>query len=207
MLSKLAKTIQNIISTELKGKADLNVIDVGCGNKPYYPFFASIAKRYLGVDIIRYEKVDVIAAAESLPFRDATFDLVVSITVLEHVNDPQRVISEIHRVLKKNGNIILSTPGVYPYHGPPDFWRFTDDGIKRILGNFRRINVRPIGGSMSCLLRIINLYIQLLRLKPLKRIIIIANNVAGMILDWLTLPYPFIHNKFFICHYIAFAEK
>ena len=48
--------------------------------------------------------------ATSLPFADNSFDAVVSFEVIEHVEDYERFLSEIHRVLKRSGKLILSTP-------------------------------------------------------------------------------------------------
>ena len=47
---------------------------------------------------------------EKLPYPDATFDLVVCHTVLEHVHDVQKVVSEIHRVLKPGGKAHIQCP-------------------------------------------------------------------------------------------------
>lgn len=48
--------------------------------------------------------------ATSLPFADNSFDAVVSFEVIEHVKDYERFLSEIHRVLRRGGKLILSTP-------------------------------------------------------------------------------------------------
>jgi len=48
--------------------------------------------------------------ATSLPFADNSFDVVVSFEVIEHVKDYERFLSEIRRVLRRNGKLIFSTP-------------------------------------------------------------------------------------------------
>ncbi|OGD20968.1 MAG: hypothetical protein A2W03_07610 [Candidatus Aminicenantes bacterium RBG_16_63_16] len=57
----------------------------------------------------------VALAGTALPFRDGTFDLVVGLDYLEHVDDDDRVLEEISRVLKKGGEIILVTPQTGPF--------------------------------------------------------------------------------------------
>lgn len=47
---------------------------------------------------------------ENLSFESGEFDLVVSLDVLEHVNDPSRALSELHRVLKDGGELLLTVP-------------------------------------------------------------------------------------------------
>ncbi len=50
------------------------------------------------------------ATAENLPVRDQSFDLVLLLEVLEHVEDPETTLQEIGRVLKTNGTLLLSVP-------------------------------------------------------------------------------------------------
>ena len=56
--------------------------------------------------------------AHSLPFADETFDAVVSIEVIEHVEHPEKMASEMARVLKPGGCLILSTPNRHFYGDP-----------------------------------------------------------------------------------------
>lgn len=50
---------------------------------------------------------------EPLPFKDAEFDFVVSLANLEHLEDPQKNINEIYRVLRPGGRLVLTTPSIY----------------------------------------------------------------------------------------------
>ncbi|MBI3397008.1 class I SAM-dependent methyltransferase [Candidatus Woesebacteria bacterium] len=52
----------------------------------------------------------MVADAHSLPFESNSFDAVVALEVLEHVYEPKKVLSEIKRVLKKNGYAIFLVP-------------------------------------------------------------------------------------------------
>ena len=64
-----------------------SVLDVGCGAKPYYPFFAPYASSYVGVDR-QNPAAELEGTAEDVPAEDGTFDLVLCTQVLEHVDDP-----------------------------------------------------------------------------------------------------------------------
>lgn len=58
-------------------------------------------------------------AAENIPYPDNYFDFVNICEVLEHVEDPQKLLSEVHRVLKPRGRAYLSVPnrfGFYDQH-------------------------------------------------------------------------------------------
>jgi SAM-dependent methyltransferase len=57
------------------------VLDVGCGVKPYAPFFDPYAESYVGVDIGN-PAADLEGTAEALPVEDGAFDLVLSTQVL-----------------------------------------------------------------------------------------------------------------------------
>ena len=49
-------------------------------------------------------------SAEELPFEDASFDLIISTCLLAHVGDPERVLMEIKRVIKENGQVVIGLP-------------------------------------------------------------------------------------------------
>ncbi len=52
----------------------------------------------------------VVGKAQSLPFKDNTFDVVFMAEVIEHFLDTQKALMEVRRVLKRNGTIIITTP-------------------------------------------------------------------------------------------------
>jgi SAM-dependent methyltransferase len=59
---------------------------------------------------------------------------VLSTQVLEHVEDPKAYLKEAHRILEKEGKLILSTHGYWMFHpDPTDFWRWTSTGLKKIV--------------------------------------------------------------------------
>ena len=99
------------------------VLDVGCGVKPYYPFFAERASEYVGVDVVESPAADLQGAVESLPVADGSFDLVLCIQVLEHAEDPAQAVRELRRVVAPGGRVLASTHGVQVYHpAPVDLW-------------------------------------------------------------------------------------
>ena len=74
------------------------VLDVGCGPKPYYPFFAERASEYVGVDVVENPVAELRGPVEALPVEDASFDLVLCTQVLEHCDDPAQAVRELRRV-------------------------------------------------------------------------------------------------------------
>lgn len=94
-------------------------------------------------------KQTYICSVESMPIGSDTYDLVLSIQVLEHLQNPEKAISEMSRVLKSGGMLFLSTNFLYPRHGSPhDYFRFTCDGLKTICNKhgLKIISIEPHGG-------------------------------------------------------------
>ena len=60
----------------------------------------------------------VVAAGERLPYESGTFDGVVCLDVLEHVQDPQAVLRESHRVLKPGGVVLTTVPNRHAFRDP-----------------------------------------------------------------------------------------
>jgi len=141
----------------------LRVLDVGCGDKPYLPYFAS-ARAYVGVDPAN-PNADVQARAESLPLDDESFDLVLCIQVLEHVDDPAQAVRELHRVVRRGGRVLAATHGTYVYHPDPgDHWRWTHTGLERLFaenGDWSRVEVAAGAGTASALALLQGHYLEL----------------------------------------------
>ena len=79
--------------------------------------------KYVGVDIEEGKGVDLICSIEGLVehFGEDAFDLVVSTEVLEHVLDWRNAVSNVKRVTKPNGVILITTCSFgFPYHGYPN---------------------------------------------------------------------------------------
>lgn len=115
------------------------LLDVGCGDKPYESFFSGIVTSYIGLDLPRItspnklpKRADIYHDLnEDLPFHDCTFDTILCTEVLEHIPEPNKLIAEMNRVLKKQGYLILSAPQAWGLHEEPhDYFRYTKYGLK-----------------------------------------------------------------------------
>jgi len=149
----LREPLARWLEREGGGARGLRVLDVGCGDKPYLPFFSD-AYEYVGVDPANAH-ADVRAHAEELPFEDGSFDLVLCVQVLEHVDDPARVVGELHRVVRPGGRVLASTHGTYVYHPDPgDHWRWTHTGLERLFaanGSWTSVSVEAGAGTAAAL--------------------------------------------------------
>lgn len=95
------------------------VLDVGCGAARTYAQWVSSRSSYVGVDVapkaVELARAGGVEAhlvddASALPFEDESFDLAISIEVLEHLFAPHEAAREIQRVLRPGGKLIASTP-------------------------------------------------------------------------------------------------
>ena len=125
------------------------VLDVGCGPKPYYPFFAERASEYVGVDVDDDTRAPSSSAAvEALPVGDGEFDLVLCTQVLEHCDDPAQAVRELRRVTAPGGRVLASTHGAQWYHpAPVDYWRWTHEGLRRLFttnAEWGSVTVEPV---------------------------------------------------------------
>ena len=81
--------------------------DLGCGEAPYRDLFMHYAEEYVGVDWSdSYHKTeaDIIADLNKpLPIESDVADTVVSLSVLEHLYNPQLMLCEAFRILKRGG--------------------------------------------------------------------------------------------------------
>ncbi|MTD10594.1 methyltransferase domain-containing protein [Acinetobacter sp. YIM 103518] len=157
----------NIVSNfnKLKGI----VVDLGCGERPFEKDILIYAERYVGVDwsnTLHKSKIDVLADLNAkLPFDNASFDGVVSFEVLEHLSEPQMMLSEAHRILKDNGIIILSIPFQWWIHEAPwDFQRYTKYGLEYQFQKAGFINIQIVETTGFWVLWVLKLNYQLLRL-------------------------------------------
>src|SRR5437667_3864856 len=117
---------------EATGYARGRLLDLGCGNAPYKPWFGTKVGQYVTADFPPIsEAVQVMCHAEHMPFRDASFDTVLCTQMLEHVPHPCLAAGEMARILKPGGILILSCPQYWALHEiPHDYFRFTPYGLR-----------------------------------------------------------------------------
>jgi len=113
------------------------MIDIGCGHRQYEALFQDRVTQYVGLDLpINVSRAcpDVIGDAASLPLHCECADTVLATEVMEHLPRPDDFLSEIWRILRAGGVLILSVPFLEPIHEEPrDFLRFTPYGIRSLL--------------------------------------------------------------------------
>jgi SAM-dependent methyltransferase len=121
------------------------VLDLGCGEGGSVDLFRARDPevQWVGLDVpgspeaatrtrtdARFETFDGI----SMPFADASFELVYCKQVLEHVRHPEPLLAEVSRVLVPGGYFAGSTSQLEPFHSL-SVWNFTPVGLAALLGD------------------------------------------------------------------------
>ncbi|HEY2326973.1 MAG TPA: methyltransferase domain-containing protein [Gaiellaceae bacterium] len=160
----IRRPLSDWLRREGAAAAGKRVLDIGCGDKPYYPFFAGAAS-YVGVDVKENRAADVIGSIDAIPVEDGSFDVVLCTQVLEHVDDPAAAVSELYRVCAPGGRVLASTHGVMVFHpNPNDLWRWTHQGLRVLFEReavWSSVSVEPGAGSAECLAMLVGTYLHL----------------------------------------------
>ncbi|RMH40845.1 MAG: class I SAM-dependent methyltransferase, partial [Gammaproteobacteria bacterium] len=111
--------------------AQKRVIDLGCGTGYGTEFLANTGEFVVGVDRAGYalplenQKDNLgfcVSDVTNLPFANSSFDIAVSFQVIEHIEKVNFFLNEAHRILSKDGVLILSTPNkklrLFPLESP-----------------------------------------------------------------------------------------
>lgn len=107
------------------------------------------------IEIDKNKSPHVIGDARMLPFKDSTFDVILLISVLEHCYERfEEIIKESERVASHSGIVIGFVPFFLSYHGN-DYWRFTYEGVEKLLKEFKNVKIIPVGGPFSVCFQII----------------------------------------------------
>jgi len=159
-----------VVAPRARGK----LLDVGCGDKQFESIFRPHVDHYFGIE---HEATFFATAANRggarpdsfydgncLPFVDESFDTVISIQVLEHTPQPRRLVSEMARVLRKDGTLILAAPFSFRLHEEPhDYFRYSPHGLRELCNEAGLVidHVEQVGSLWSLVGHKLNSYLAL----------------------------------------------
>lgn len=137
-----------------------DLLELGCGEGRGVELLAPKAKSYLGLDKIetiiqglknKYPKYDFESSVFP-PFKiaDNSFDSIVTFQVIEHIENDDLYMKEIHRILRPGGTALISTPNIKmtlsrnPWHTR----EYTDDQLKNLAAKyFKNVEMKGVAGS------------------------------------------------------------
>ena len=93
-------------------------------------------RTYVGCDIREGPGVDRILDLHDTGLPSESVGTVLLLEVMEHVQFPMKALEEVHRILKTNGMVVMSSQMNYPIHDTHDYWRFTPEGFLTLLRAF-----------------------------------------------------------------------
>ena len=121
------------------------------------PLLAGVTYRVL--DPVPTYHPDIVGDVMSLPLPDASEDAIICLAVLEHVSRPWDAMREMHRVLKPGGCLFLYVPFLSPYHALEgyygDYFRFTEDGLRSLCGEFESVKIAAVRGPVETLAHLV----------------------------------------------------
>ena len=190
-------------------------LDVGCGTKPYQHLFNSdeyIGLEYdTGIDRDK-KKADYYYDGKVFPFNDGEFDSAVTNQVLEHIFSPDEFLSEINRVLKTDGKLLLTVPFVWDEHEQPyDYARYSSFGLKSLLNKngFEIIESRKSVNDFRVIAQLFNAYVYKITRKNfvLKNLSLILIIVPVTIIGTLFSKILPINNDLYLDNIVLAKKK
>lgn len=132
------------------------LLDLGCGPRPYFDLYKSNYNHTIGAEHpdspFPKSSIDIFCEATAIPLENESIDTVLCTEVLHDLSEPGMMLNEAYRVLKKGGDLILTTPFVVPVvDGEYDHYRYTYYGLKYLLkkSGFTIISIEPVGDLFS----------------------------------------------------------
>lgn len=144
------RTEQKKIADLLSEKCNIS-LDIGSGRGDFLPMLLDVSKKVFALDfaekLLKYSKKEIgsnrvshiCGDAEKIPFSSNTFDLVLGIQVIGHTSNPNIMLKEINRVLKKGGILILSTGNPLSFS---HIWKTTYRILEKRFENFSKFLTR-----------------------------------------------------------------
>ena len=113
---------------------------------------------YKVLDKIPDYNPDIVGDIHNLPLEDNSVDAIICIAVLEHVEEPQKAVREMYRVLKPGGYCYIFAPFLYYYHPMPgyygDYYRFTRQGFEYMTKDFSQVEIQNLLGATATVMNL-----------------------------------------------------
>ena len=139
------------------------VLDVGCLNGNLYNFIKEKRRNinsFTGIDLseklielaaTRFpEQVWKVTDCHSLPFEDNSFDVVTALEIIEHIEEPKKLIQEMMRVTRPNGSVIITTPNNNFVKDAAHIWSYSTTDVFNLLSEIsKNIQIMKICSIIS----------------------------------------------------------
>lgn len=176
--------ITNVVE---RAGAGSTIVDLGAGGR-------RVTKTVITVDFVETPETDIVGDVCDTPLDDSSADLVIATGLLEHVEDEDKLLQEISRILKPGGIVHIEIPFLQQHHDDPiDCRRYTVDGLERFLARhgFTPVNSGVHIGPTVTVITLFSHYIAILLEGPtfLNKVV---SNGAYFVLATLLWPLKFL---------------
>lgn len=139
---------------ELTKFAKGQLLDLGCGKVPFYGVYKDLVSEAVCVDWSNTLHANPYVDHEidlngPIGLRSDSFDTVILSEVLEHIRKPEILMSEMHRLLRSGGHVIMNVPFYYGLHEQPfDYFRYTRHALRSMAedAGLTVVHLESIGG-------------------------------------------------------------
>lgn len=153
----IVKLVANLYQKFIPLYAKGLLLDLGCGIVPLYDAYNKYVDDNICVDwensLHKNDYLDYTCDLNGrLPFEDAMFDTIILSDVIEHIKEPNQLISECVRVLKKDGCLFINAPFFYWVHEAPyDYGRYTNYFYEDIANklSISICEIEKVGGALD----------------------------------------------------------
>jgi len=191
------------------------ILDVGSSGKSrYFNLFKNITD-YVSLDYNPDFKPDIISDAQFMPMvPDSSFDNIFCGHVLDDLPHPEKAVKEFHRILKKEGILMITVLGLNIGAEDLNYWRFTPNGIKLLLteNGFEILECEKVGSGIFSVTnqffnRFLKIGLLLHQRKFLRRIFNPLFYVSGNLAIFLDKIFSGKTNEHFFLDIIVVARK
>jgi len=195
----------------LKGR----MLDVGSSGKSRYLNLFKNITDYVSLDYDSEFKPDIVSDAQSMPMiPNSSFDSIFCGLVLDDLPHPEKAIKEFNRVLRIDGNLMITVPALNIGAKDLNYWRFTPNGLRLLLeeNRFEVLECEKVGlGVFSVTNQFFNRFIKiglsLHKRKILRRIFNSLFYVSGNLSILLDKIFAGKTNNHFFIDIIVIAKK
>lgn len=156
------KEILKLTNNKIK---KLKILDVGCGPNKLFSWST-------GLDIKKFNGVNIVSSIEKAKISKDTFDYVLILEVLEHLQNPDEALKKVQKSLKSNGILLLTTPS------NTSLWKFiwfcwsNTFGLKwkkTHINNFDKVSIIKLISKYFRIIKISKVNIFLLFIEAMKK--------------------------------------
>jgi SAM-dependent methyltransferase len=112
--------------------ANAVIMDFGAGHGDFSQILNN--RTAIALDVFPYDEIDIVCDMQKVvPFKKSSFDAIVLMNVLEHVQQPERLVKTLTGLLRPGGSLIVTVPFLLKLHQLPyDFYRYSHEQLMNI---------------------------------------------------------------------------